>query len=60
MEEESGNQVLRDNETEEAKRKMTSLIKKWKRRMSMGAGRVESELVQLCETVWKIRMMVGK
>lgn len=36
------------------------MIRKLKRRMSMGAGRVESELVQQCETVWKIRTKVGQ
>lgn len=36
------------------------MIRKWKRRMSMGAGRVESELVQQRETVWKIRTKVGQ
>lgn len=36
------------------------MIRKWKRRMSRTAGRVQSELVQPQETVWKIRMMVGQ
>lgn len=40
MEEETGKHDVTNNETEEAKRKMTSLKRKWKRRMSMGAGRV--------------------
>lgn len=60
MEEGAGKQGLRDNETEEDKRKMTSLIRKWKRRASMGSGRIESELVQQCKTVRKIRMTIGQ